>query len=442
MTSQNGLAKLAAPSTLLQYSRSGHVCRKCSHLISNTAPQSNRPLPVSLITRRHTGSRSFTDRLRSKLFKDTPPGGENPYGAPGSFEQRRREQEMRKELDKTSTAQKPSRKGTNPPTERFGDVPEESAATTWEGMPMVGGPDWGLEEWDEQHPFEGFMAGQRVETREEMVSIVHRALVEIMTLKEANLPLEIAKEANNPSEEYKRIIAEQAKFNQSGETQLEVVFGRDDLREAILEYIHPPEPIPEENASQELIMEDDQPQEDLKQEDLQTASASNGDESTSEQGETSAANVQDVEAMVSEETTPEEHSIEETTDSEIYAPSDDSWRQVQLTDPAFKFALKKVLKRVMQLTGRRLSDPDIQSIYDSRTLLTHLVKKPKPKKLAETLFTREELDLPNVEIRDRRYTPIDKEKEIGRWKVIERELQLRGLPVTGKGLTTVGDPVA
>lgn len=31
----------------------------------------------------------------------------------------------------------------------------------------------------------------------------------------------------------------------------------------------------------------------------------------------------------------------------------------------------------------------------------------------------------------RRETPVDKEKEVGRWKVIERELKARGLPVLG-----------
>lgn len=95
----------------------------------------------------------------------------------------------------------------------------------------------------------------------------------------------------------------------------------------------------------------------------------------------------------------------------------------------------------MQLTGKRLADPDIQSINDSRALLTHLVKKPKPKKLAEVLFAGGAVDLPNVDIRVRRYTPIDKEKEVGRWKVIERELEARGLPVTGKGIVAVGDPL-
>ena len=38
----------------------------------------------------------------------------------------------------------------------------------------------------------------------------------------------------------------------------------------------------------------------------------------------------------------------------------------------------------------------------------------------------------NVMVLPRRETPVDKEKEVGRWKVIERELKDRGLPVLGK----------
>ena len=38
----------------------------------------------------------------------------------------------------------------------------------------------------------------------------------------------------------------------------------------------------------------------------------------------------------------------------------------------------------------------------------------------------------NVMVAPRRETPVDKEKEVGRWKVIERELRERGLPVLGR----------
>lgn len=102
----------------------------------------------------------------------------------------------------------------------------------------------------------------------------------------------------------------------------------------------------------------------------------------------------------------------------------------------------EVLKRVMQLTGRRIPDPDIAGIKDSKALFAHLVQKPKAVKLVQTLRANKVVDLPNVELHDRRYTPIHKEREIGRWKVIERELKARGLPVTGKGTVVVGRRVA
>jgi hypothetical protein len=38
----------------------------------------------------------------------------------------------------------------------------------------------------------------------------------------------------------------------------------------------------------------------------------------------------------------------------------------------------------------------------------------------------------NLLIFHRRETPVDKEKEVGRWKVIEKELTARGLPVLGR----------
>ncbi len=86
----------------------------------------------------------------------------------------------------------------------------------------------------------------------------------------------------------------------------------------------------------------------------------------------------------------------------------------------------------MQLTGARVPDPTIQHISTVKMLLNHLNTPPKPKKLAEVLSADTRLtSLPNVKMFDRRFTPIDREKEVGRWKVIEKELERRGLPVTG-----------
>jgi hypothetical protein len=88
----------------------------------------------------------------------------------------------------------------------------------------------------------------------------------------------------------------------------------------------------------------------------------------------------------------------------------------------------------MQLTGIRLSDSVIQSANSAQALLDHLVTLPKPKKLAEALVGHERLlTLPNVSVYPRRLVPSDKEISVGRWKVIEKELIEKGLPVFGRG---------
>lgn len=86
----------------------------------------------------------------------------------------------------------------------------------------------------------------------------------------------------------------------------------------------------------------------------------------------------------------------------------------------------------MQLTGRRIPDPDIAAIITPKVLLVHLVKKSKPKKIAEALKNSNRVtELPNVQILDKRYGLKHRETEVGRWKVIEEELEKRGLPVYG-----------
>lgn len=94
--------------------------------------------------------------------------------------------------------------------------------------------------------------------------------------------------------------------------------------------------------------------------------------------------------------------------------------------------LCQVLKRVMQLTGILIPDCAIQNIGTVKLLLAALQEKPKATKLAQVLAVNSQLTtLPNVQLMATRYTPISKEKENGRWKVIVKELKERDLPITG-----------
>lgn len=101
---------------------------------------------------------------------------------------------------------------------------------------------------------------------------------------------------------------------------------------------------------------------------------------------------------------------------------------IEFASPTLKLI---TVKRVMQLTGRRLSDPDISSISSFHDMRSKLKNKPKPKRLDQTREMEQVRRLSNVQVYAGRRTPIHKEMEIGRWKLIEEELVQRGLPVTG-----------
>jgi len=95
----------------------------------------------------------------------------------------------------------------------------------------------------------------------------------------------------------------------------------------------------------------------------------------------------------------------------------------------------KIVKQIRKATGIQLSDYIIRSIKTIQDLRNALRVTPPPKKLATQLVDKDSSlsMLPNVNIKQKRVSMIDKENAIGRWKVIAKELEERGLPVTGRG---------
>ena len=92
----------------------------------------------------------------------------------------------------------------------------------------------------------------------------------------------------------------------------------------------------------------------------------------------------------------------------------------------------QVVKRTMQLTGIHIPDSSINVITNVGSLLEKLVQRPKLRKLAQELpeaVLSRGLELPNVKFMPRKITEIDRETEVGRWKVIKAELKRKGLPV-------------
>lgn len=101
---------------------------------------------------------------------------------------------------------------------------------------------------------------------------------------------------------------------------------------------------------------------------------------------------------------------------------------------------QQILKNFQKLTSVRLSDPTLNKLSQNPAAsLNDLVQvlleaqKPKPKGTHDSLIANEELMAQrNVKISGRKIGPVDREREIGRWKVIEKALEERGLPVLGR----------
>ena len=257
-------------------------------------------------------------------------------------------------------------------------------------------------------------------SREDLTIAVHRAVVEIFTLRDAGRPMTDATNARDD-----RVIPETSavQFTLSGANQTVVLsYPDDEVKEAILQSTVASEPVEE---VLEVQTEVDEAEPDVK---------------TPLEGVSTTA----VEEVLSDANPP-------TPAPPIHAtvPRDSTWLNISLQDPALKFAVRpptlpatshvshrtdtlKIIKRLTQLTGTRIPDPIIQHTHTVKMLLHHLATPPKPKKLAQVLSADPKLTaLTNVRLLDRRFTPIDREKQVGRWKVIERELERKGLPVTG-----------
>lgn len=132
-----------------------YVCLQCQRRAVTAARQANPPLRTPVQSRRSASSVPFTERLRQKIWGTTaPPGPENPYGAPGTFEQHRK-----KNLEKRAAEAGPQEERiANKPTVIDEDIGSEvGGATTWEGMRVVGQKDYGLKEWNEEHPYQGWV---------------------------------------------------------------------------------------------------------------------------------------------------------------------------------------------------------------------------------------------------------------------------------------------
>ncbi|TVY85030.1 hypothetical protein LSUE1_G001506 [Lachnellula suecica] len=398
--------------------RISRSCRPIGHLRVNATR--NTPSYVCATCRSQAPSFSTSsirtdarDRtlgeLRKKIWgTDVPPGLENPYGDKSNIEKLVVSKQKAKGKA-TEAPMKPNKTAATTPSSDY------EPATTWDGLEEVGG-----ENRNTTNQFRGFLAPDIVTDTDELTAALHRAMVEVFALKQAGLPL---LDVSQTAPGFDSTLDVQI-VSSTGGVQLK--FGENSSLEQVIQSLAK---VVDETAEKEDPTESEEnvAADRSEVDPLQTDKIATPVDETIEKGNPTEAE-EDIAADRSEEG-PLKHAQPVMTYEELFASWDPSWLQISVDDPEIKFA---VLKRTLQLTGVRVPDSAMKSARTAQSILSHLVTPPKPRKLIEALEQKEDLlSLPNVSMSGRRVTPIDREKAAGRWKLIEKELESRGLPVTG-----------
>ncbi|KAK5732873.1 hypothetical protein LTR17_010146 [Elasticomyces elasticus] len=265
------------------------------------------------------------------------------------------------------------------------DTKDYVPAQGWDGLERVGSEEWVKARADQGEQYVGFVPKKRVElSNKQWQMLLHHIMVEILALQQAGrAPGQVCYPRNADMYTWRqtRKAAMKSATNRASAT---VSFSDLAAEQFVLQAI--PESASTETAQDQQVL------------------------------------INEVEFAVADA----DEALGWKASSDLSAPS---WMDISIKNPSVKMAL---IKRTLQLTGKRLPDPAVSLSTTLADLYNHLQLKEQPKKLAQTpQMQRIKLSAPNVKVFTNRQTPIHKEKEIGRWKIIEEELVRRDLPVTG-----------
>ncbi|KAF2837797.1 hypothetical protein M501DRAFT_1017573 [Patellaria atrata CBS 101060] len=400
-----------------------HV-RRPSSLCHACQLRNARPFSSARVQREDQQKEPYTEKLRRKIWgTDNPPGQVDPYSRDSPMksavpEYAGREVDGREmaedevEVDNVGEGQEAVE------NERY-----YTPAESWDGLEWVGSDAWVKELKSPHEKFESFIRLKDDVSKFEIHSAIRRAAIEVLALRYASDSQDswrtILKERwENPSLDPTN-WTEGVKFK-IVDKDLQLVYPSEDIQNEILSImgIRPTEQNGDSNAAAE----------------------------TYEQGEFSAEDTDGTE-LIPEEVSDISNKRKPTWEAkhwmDYFSLKDDIVKfYVSATAstgflPYYKASHRlkvltphQVIKRVIQLTRLRIPDFLITTSKTARHLYEGL-RHPSKTKLVESLVIGELTKLKHVKIFDRRFTPIDKEKEVGRWKLIEKNLKKRDLPVTG-----------
>ena len=179
------------------------------------------------------------------------------------------------------------------------------------------------------------MDPERIESRNDIILALHRALVEAYALKEAELPLVLDYYSKDHTEDYPELVAGGAKFEQDANGEITLVLESEELRQSILRCVMPKDSR-SDNKGMENSENEEEGEEIMKgstEEELESREAgerpSQVDDEINLELERSGPSLQDGESF----------GPARSSDLAAFMPASDSWRNVSLEDPAIKFAV-------------------------------------------------------------------------------------------------------
>ncbi|KAI9720140.1 MAG: hypothetical protein M1828_005786 [Chrysothrix sp. TS-e1954] len=273
-------------------------------------------------------------------------------------------------------------------------------AETWQGLEEVGGET----EKDEGETFTPYAGMNKLDSAEEVTIALHFALVEMFASRSSNIrPKEMTTEE---VEEVDR-LGEDIKL-------VKLTPGPNGVG-ATLRY-------PDGQTQERIQRLSTRIQPGLLPEELEPSATAEEGEALEENQTTLPLNEDELEAAV---------------EAEVVNPAQlkkdvknlgRAWLHIPLHNPDIKLDLAR---RVARLTGQHIPDHVLSRASSVGFILNELIRPPPPKKLFEALTGQGSQlpSLPNVNLVDHRLLMEDKERQIGRWKVIEQELRRRRLPV-------------
>ncbi|KAG9233877.1 ribosomal subunit 39S-domain-containing protein [Amylocarpus encephaloides] len=367
---------------------------------------------------------SFTQGLRKRIWGvDNPPGPEDPYSTSQLGETRVEGEPSvdtivdsleinRGELERSKRSERQQEE-----KQREELMKNYEPSNSWDGLEVIGDRRPQLTEGNH---YSGFMPKNVSEDTEEVVIALHRAVVEAHALRQAGQPL--AGISKNIATDVDWTVNVNVIPTASG-TTLEFSQGAT-LDDVVQQLIASPKSTIDVEApteSQEDVEADRSTEDPLHPE--ATEDEVNKKRYPTESEEDVVADRSREDPLETSEGTYVRH-------SEIIASWNPAWLETSVEDLDLKFS---ILKRVTQLTGIRIADTAIQPSNTVKTLLSHLVKPPKPDKLIDALGDNQALKhIPNLFITGKKITSYDRQTMLGRQKLIDAELTKRGLPLFGE----------